>query len=1030
MGKQLLILLSLLAGGSPARSQDNLPSEELICACFECMTALFYCLGQAERRIFYETGAKTIVDQNVYLLLEAITENPAEDVQFSAANTLQTLLSQISSRIVLASLLPRTVSALTKALKSTTQTRRTHKVFVAFLELLSHMLQVVLADEVAIPETTSQKRVDEVARELTDTAEESTILDGKWLKATASQVKLALANVVKLRNHGRKEVQKALFNMCSMICEKCSKTLSDSLQLIIDTMVMLVSVDEASPTRQRQILAHLVLSDAVFADLMRNSFDAWINALPQLMQGNDDRPKRQVLRHISAAYQILLECGDVSDLLDDSLATSLVQSISTAIDVSQARSLRKVSEAPSSTQMIHFEEQAQLDSFEPVILGQNSQLDSQAELHALMGQIRGSTASEPLTRSIMARIGQSSGSQQLSALWLSLNFLKKDKPSFSISEFIDIPDESFDTSPYLISDLYSITLPLLLDSSMNSAVRDWRVLALALESTVLQATQLGKSYRPELIDTLYPILSLLGSSEARLQSHAMAALNLLTAACEYPSTTTMLVENVDYLINSIALKLNIFDLSPQGPQILLMLLRLCGARLIPYLDDLIGSIFAALDNFHGYPRLVELLFEVLGVAVDEAAKNPALTITNGMEEPKHRKTAYQPSTMEDILKDIQAHKQRKEKRNAEILKEKFDDNALQSAPHRPWTSKLDGPQSPELDDEIQTSDIDNNDDETSPPHAEHEEQQQKEPPLSKPHILLLSIARSTVPHLSSPSPRVRLTLLQLLTRITPILSRHENSFLPLVNDIWPAILPRLFSLENNSSNNTNKRNAYYVREDEEGAEQPEDPSYITTAAASAISALCIGAGDFMSGRIEDIFPDLERIYIKIWDVVQQDRARIAQHRGFPIKSLADDMVSVSAGANLRGAVDLRIVDSTSGTNVLHPPSSSSSFYSNIKMSTTSSAVFSPPPPPTTLQSVPQPRTSTTQIHLSLINLLTTIIKYVHITPEMGDSILTLMGPVMDESGGEGVRVREALEGWNAEAVWVYRERRKKGVGER
>lgn len=734
--------------GFPARSKDNPPSEELICACFECMNSLFEHLSQAEQHVFDETAAKTIVDQSVYLLLEAIVENDSESVQLSAATALQTLLSQISSRILLASLLPRTVSALTKALKPTTQMRRTHKVLVIALQLLSYVLQAVLADEFTINHKVLQKVGAEVSLTSPNAEVDSKDLDDKWLKATASQVKLALANVIKLRNHGRQEVEHALFHMCLMVCERCSKALSDSLQLMIETMVMLASREESSSLGTKsQALKHLVLSNEELADLLRNSLKVWVNTLPRVMQGNDDRPKQQVLRQVSAAVQILLESGHGSDLLDDSLATSLAESVSVAVDLPLRKPLHAMSEILSPAHVIQSQEQIRNTVFEPVILRQKNQLDLLAELLALVRQIKDTSAYERLTRSIMTRIGQTSGNQQLSAIWLSLQFLKKDSGTFSMSDLIDLPHQSFDTTPYLISDLYSITLPILLESSTMSAINDWRSSALALESTILQANQLGRSYRPELIDTLYPMLSLLGSPEPHLQIHAVTALDLLATACEYPNTSTMLIENVDYLINSIALKLNSFDISPQAPQVLLMLLRLCNAKLIPFLDDLIGSIFAALDSFHGYPQLVELLFDVLGGVVDEAAKNPILTITSGMKEPKHRKTAHQPSTMEDILKDIRAHKERQKRRKAESLRVEIDQDSRMSAPHRPWTSELDGPISAQQEDDMHDADTD--EDHEHPPDQPKEE---KEPPLSKSYILLLSIARSTIPHLSSPSP--------------------------------------------------------------------------------------------------------------------------------------------------------------------------------------------------------------------------------------------------------------------------------------
>jgi TELO2-interacting protein 1 len=995
MGKQLLVLLSLLSGGSPARSMDNPPSEELICACFECMGVVFTALGQADKHIFDETGAKTIVDQNVYLLLEAITENPSDIVQLAATKALRTLLSQISSRVLLASLLPRTVSALTKALKPTIQIRRSIRVLVAILELLSHILEAVLANEVTSNSSASQSAIKDSQTQGTENGDESSILDEKWLKATSSQIKLALANVVKLRSHDRQEVRIALFKLCLMICEDCSKSLSDSLQLVIETMVVLAGREKPSPSqRELHTLKHLILSNAEFADSLCSSLNAWTNALPRVMQGADEQLKQQMLGQISAAVEILLEADQAPELLGDSLATSLVESVSAAVDTASSKPSQVIAEAQTSGQIISLQENAESKKFMPIILAQKSQSASMVELQSLIGRVRCSMMHESFSKSIMTRLGESSGSQQLSALWLSLNLLRQnDKPSFSLSDLINIPSESYDTTPYLISDLYSLTLPLLQDSTTSSPSNDWRLCALALESTILQANQLGKSYRPELIDTLYPILSLLGNAEPCLRSHAVTSLNLLATACHYSSTATMLVDNVDYLINSVALKLNSFDISPQGPQVLLMMLRLCGARLIPYLDDMIGNIFAALDNFHGYPRLVELLFDVLGVVVDEAAKNPTLAIASGTKEPKHRKTACRPSTMEDILADIRAHKRRAERRKAEMLADQVGQSAQQLAPQRPWTTELDGAQDLKQVPEAQEMDIEDDQQPSTSPGGEEKEQ-----PLSKSHNLLLSIAHSTVPHLSSPAPRVRLILLQLLTRISPILAKHENSFLPLVNDVWPAILPRLFSLE--------QRSAAGGQQEEGG-----DPAFVNIAAANTISALCIGARDFMSSRVEGIFPHLERIYIKIWKEIEKDRQRTAQHRGAVGRLALDNRDRESKGANLRGTVDLRIVNSSPTATALDKKANTVS---------PNPRALTPSLSQSTTQSVP--RTTTSQIHTALTHLLTTILTHVRVLDSIGEPILTLLSPIMDEPGQE--HAREALEVWNADAVWVMRERMK------
>src|SRR5271170_5607845 len=383
-------------------------------------------------------------------------------------------------------------------------------------------------------------------------------------------------------------------------------------------------------------------------------------------------------------------------------------------------------------------------SFQPILLDHKSQEGSLAALRSLVKNLRAVDPSNSVVRAVMARIPSSDIHTQLSSIWITLNLLRRHETDFTIDDMIEDSSTSTglrNSQPYLISDLYSFALPILLTNAefMNDTETNWRLPALALECLVLQAEQLGASYRPELIDTLYLVLSLLGSQDSNLQVHAMTALNLLATACEYSSTQDLLMENVDYLVNSIAIKLNSFDLLPQPSLVLLMMVKLCGASLLPYLDDLIGSIFAALDNFHGYPQLVEMLFEVLKAIVDESAKKPQLTITDG-KTPEHRKLPVRSSTLHDILGDLGAAKSRKRKHGS-------DEEEPLTSPHRPWSSSLDGP---EQDHPVEPSDVQlaENDEEGSLPASSKNADQDKA--LSKSHQLLLSISQATTPHLSSP----------------------------------------------------------------------------------------------------------------------------------------------------------------------------------------------------------------------------------------------------------------------------------------
>ena len=456
------------------------------------------------------------------------------------------------------------------------------------------------------------------------------------------------------------------------------------------------------------------------------------------------------------------------------------------------------------------------------------------------------------------------------------------------------------------------------------------------------------------MESLYPVLSLLGSQNGSLQQHAMTALDLLARTCQYSSVTDMLVDNVDYLLNSIALKLNSSNLAPQAPQVLLMMIRLCGARLIPYLDDLIGGIFMALDDFHGYPNLVEMLFEVLSGIVDEGAKQPRLAITEGKEAPEHRKTDQKPSELGEILGDLLARKSRKQR----IADEDHDQVKL--APQRPWSDKLDSPQLDESSPEVEAS-MEDEENEAMPAANTADE---KEKPLSKSHQLLLSIGQATTPHLSSPSPNVRHTLLNLLDRIAPLLAKDENSFLPLINSIWPSLTVRLFS--------------------EVGADGAGEAAFNVCAAAHTIASLCEGAGDFMASRIEDIFPQLQSLWKSTLKRVEDNRTRTVKRSA-----------AAQAGRDPTASIDLQLIKA-------HP--------TDLQTSTA----------PAHLLAIN--RTTDAKILGALITLFSSILNYVSITDENGDAILSMLSPIIHEPNSE--TARQALATWNADALWLVCERMK------
>ena len=1014
MGKQLIILLTLIVGGSPNKVDGKQPlkaqaPEELSIAGFNCLSVIFDMLEGpvAERTIFHEIGTATVVDQTVYILLEGLVDERSDDVCLAAANALKALYARVTDRVVLASIMPRTVSALAKVVKPTTQTRRSYKLLQSSLQILVHMLRAVLNDKVAaVPEKAISDKPS------TDTL----ALDASWLKATTTQIKLALTNVIQVRRHQRPEVQSAMLELCVMIIEDCPTTLQESISMMVETIVVLADKDDDDANQAYKTLVHLATTYLAVLDSLKESLHSWLTSFPRVMQGNDETAKQRGIKQISTAFQALSEVQSGSDLLTDALASGLCDSMSVVVKHG-TNSPQPLASTDSNMTLDVLGSDAKSISFSPVLLEHRSQEQTLKDLWTMIRRLNVSESGNEITRLVVNRLQVSSDESIVAPFWLALTSLRAQSQAaagfddFIVDDQLEQP-QSLSNRAGMIEELYYLSLNILTELPADGS-GDWRTSALALEAVALQAQKLGEAFRPELMDALYPTLQLLASGNSTLQRHAMVCLNILTTACKYPDTSTMIIENVDYLVNSVSLKLNTFDVSPYPPQVLFMVIKLCGAQLIPYLDDVIDSVFGILDLYHGYPKLVEMMFKTLAAVVEEGSrKRSLLTIDNGREGASHntRKAQYQNLSISTITADI-ANRKAKRTRVAE---EDMDTDGRISHPKKPWAETRKPEPEPEsvseLLDKVES-------DEPLPPPKEPED---SEKPLSKTHSLLLHIVKSIPLHLSSPSPYLRRSLLSILIDVLPTLSLNENSFLPLINDLWPSVASRVIfpsSIGNESASKslTTQPSAGPHSSQPDGLNF-QDETFVITTACQAIEAMCKGAGDFMASRIEPEFPRWERLYRRVWMKVRED----------------------AEAANERRARQQRQRKPPSSSATLIQAVEPSGPETELSLTPTASLALSP--------TTPGSRAFTPHHSLwrALISLFITVLLHVRLPLEVGDQICEMLGawialfvgpgyyfhssrrsgriPVELDEGEKSMvqsveHAIQAMETWNADLTW-------------
>ncbi|KAF4976407.1 hypothetical protein FZEAL_6918 [Fusarium zealandicum] len=923
--QQILSLLTFIIDGSPGSSQKRPVAEETVLEAFRGLTALFTTAGLSATATSGLSEAEMIpaLGHSVTVMLDGVVGGATPQIQQEALRALQAVYRTIKEPAALASFLPGTVSSLAKASSSPKQYRG--NVLAKCLETVSLVLTSVLAD---------LKTRSILAK--TETEEEDEVRDGKvlspaWLKASAIQVKKALSAMMKLRTHDSAEVRTALNKLCVIILDECHKTLANCANVLIETAMVLGETEEKASLTQTS-LQDLVGIYPELGEIVKTAAYNWMSSLSRLMQAADEDAKQDAIRNVLKALELLKSLHIQSSTLEDSMSTMLRDSVVSLVQGSQGQPINE----NMDIQLIDGGEPSRETNdvqYQPILLPSESQKKLRSEISSLIAFLGSSSQQVRLASSMLEQVQESDNPVgQVSAFWLCFQLIKAGHKSSAEEEIFfnlsSLTDSSEDLDA-IFNELYTTSVQIL-DRHTDVAPVDWRLEALALEVVAYTAQRTGESFRPELIDVLFPIATLLGANNQGLQKHAIVTLNSIASSCGYANVSELIISNVDYMVNSVSLRLNTLDISPASINVLTMMVRLAGSRLVPYLDDVIDSIFGALDNYHGYPVFVENLFTVLKEVVDQGVRSDALLLeSQSNSRPDHRKQPLRTEGISGLLNTLTKRKQR------EALDEAERDE-VGGHPKSPWKKEDEN----EGDDE----------DGTNPPAEE------EKPPNSQTYQLLLRVANLSQHYLTSPTPTLRRSLLELLTTASTALAPDEEAFLPLVNAIWPVVIDRLHDPE----------------------------AYIAIEACHALAGLCAATGDFLSSRFKTEWAE----WLQGW-------CRKTKHQAS----------GSAAQTKPRGEERTAWGRQSDDSRILLPPRSGDSLRGK------------PAPQQVTRYSGSLGKfASPARLWEATVGLLKAIASYVKVDEDMFDEILDLLSDVLERN----VEAREALEAINADAVWLAR----------
>jgi hypothetical protein len=828
LANQILILCTLLASDKPSGLASTRTTVELRTFALRCLGNTFDALSASkEGKSLWRESNIPQLGQTLSTILDALVEGANLNIQRAATGAMRNLISSIGDQSVLAGFLPGTVSKLTKVLTPRTSQRRNHEVLVDCLGILTTLLASTVSDEVAAKTASTDGTQSKATTPMTN---------AKWFEQAATQLQPALASICRLRSHERNDVTSATGELCFVLLSKCRKSLAKSANMALETLVVLASSQAGS---KLETLLHI---DPSLAVSLQELLHDWLQSLPRIMQSVDEQVKVQRIDHIRAAYDTLQHCNVDTTVLDHMIGFALRDSVVITLqEATKAHDTAPSVEIMQSLNVELLDRTTDRSAFGSALVQNGVQQDVMNSITSFVESLGFVTRSSDFTSDLSRDLRYSQDDSQLANFWLLYVAAKAAlKATDDMNTLVNIQSDT--SAGDLIEEMYSMSLQILNESSAERS--DPRLKSLALRALALRADHAGQDFQYELIDALYPVLHTLATPESQLQQDSIVCLNKITKACAYSSTQQLIVDNVDYLTNAVALKLNAFDVSPQAPQVLLMMVQLAGPTLLPYLEDTVESIFAALEDFHGYPLLVELLFKVLAVMVEEGVKAPQLAIADRKTNDAIIREAetWLPTGLAGLVDLIKAKKEddgrsddpRETRRTGE------------SFPTRPWAT--------ENQEDDQSEDENKEDSAQNSGEDQQVTDEMAPPPARKTYNLLLEITTLTQHFLPSASASLRISLLGLIRTAIPAMAHHEASFLPLINTLWPEVTARLDDSE----------------------------VYVQVTALEIISFFCEYAKDFMRSRMLQLWPLLHQIHERVAREMHTSKLpsfRNEQHQG-------------------------------------------------------------------------------------------------------------------------------------------------------
>jgi hypothetical protein len=428
-----------------------------------------------------------------------------------------------------------------------------------------------------------------------------------WINLTKPKLYKALDAILTVKSHIEVSIRLACLHLATQIIQHCSNTLDSLLPLLLDTILIYVD-DESEQIREiwqqtiNQLKQHPVVSRQLPNALSERLRDGLVQ-LPDLLLLREGQTKRteQSLQLLNGYLSLLdTEAPTIISLEMPSISLGLLRALhhdtGSIIDISQQHSGIEVitNLGMDDTSTSNFVRETR--KADTALIRLFKRLGAVGDIELLLDhfmRLLQTTELEAYHVQCILVIG-----------WLL-------EGAATISTFDSLAVDNylhFDTveSNHLVSSLAIAVLQDIIETNLStnssqynnetqSALRNIACLQLVTICTkIIPSTDL----QPLLIDLLYPLCEQLANPMASIQIAASNALYAVANTMGYPSLRDLLLDNVDYMMNAVSLRLRHLSNTSHTPAMLSAVIKVTGLAILPYIEDVVEDVIDGLEEYY------------------------------------------------------------------------------------------------------------------------------------------------------------------------------------------------------------------------------------------------------------------------------------------------------------------------------------------------------------------------------------------------------------------------------------------------